>query len=183
MRRRIVVTEIVDGINDSRAEKPSPDTVDRRPGEIRVVGRGHPACQKLAPTCSPAPLWARCCPETRPSRSGSSRELPARGGRQFPGWPREHSPCPAWRRRRKRPPGPRTARASSGRRDGCGTGRIPAGCRETSARSRPPGFRAWRPWLHNRPAATARRDDPGQPRRADPELPSRTVKTSRTIWS
>ena len=49
VRRRVVVAEIIDGVDDARAEKPSPDPVHRRPGEIRVVGRGHPARQNLAP--------------------------------------------------------------------------------------------------------------------------------------
>ena len=75
---------------------------------------------------------------------------------------RRPRPFPASRRRRRTRPGPRTPRASSGRTDGCGTGRTRAGCPGTSAPCRRRGSRAWRPWRRSRPAATARRGDRGR---------------------
>ena len=62
VRRRVVVPHVIDRIDDPGAEEPGPDAIDRRPGEVRVVGRGHPVGQELAPGRPTAPLrfaWRR----------------------------------------------------------------------------------------------------------------------------
>ena len=70
--------EVIHRFDQAHAEETSPDAVDDRPGEIRVVGRGHPLGQNLAGV-GPRPPGRR-----RTVQVGRLDDLLRPGNRQLP---------------------------------------------------------------------------------------------------